>query len=55
MVIGTSTVLGVLVYSAACWARWARPARDAPEPQLAEVVSLPVRAAQTEPELDLAA
>jgi hypothetical protein len=45
----------VLIYSVACWARWARPARAEAEPELAQVLPLPVRAAQTEPELDLAA
>jgi hypothetical protein len=55
MVIGTSTVLAVLLYAGACWMWWARPARRAAEPKLADVVPLPVRAGQREPELDLAA
>jgi hypothetical protein len=55
MVIGTSTVLAVLLYAGACWSWSALPARRTAEPELAEVVQLPVRAAQPEAELDLAA
>ena len=56
MVIGTSTVLAVLIYAGACWTWWARPARTrAAEPDLAEVVPLPLRTPRPEAELDLAA
>jgi lysylphosphatidylglycerol synthase-like protein len=55
MVIGTSTVLAVLIYAGACWTWWARPVRKPAEPELAEVVPLPLRGAQPEAELDLAA
>jgi hypothetical protein len=55
MVIGTSTVIAVLLYAGACWTWWARPARGASAPELAEVVPLPLPATRSEPELDLAA
>jgi hypothetical protein len=55
MVIGTSTVVAVLIYAGACWTWWARPVKKPAEPELAEVVSLPLRGAQPEAELDLAA
>jgi hypothetical protein len=55
MVIGTSTVLAVLLYAGVCWVRWARPVGRAAEPELAEVVPLPIRPAEPEPEVDLAA
>ena len=55
MVIGTSTVIAVLLYAGACWTWWARPTREASAPELAEVVPLPLPATRSEPELDLAA
>ncbi|MGA8219326.1 MAG: hypothetical protein WB771_12225 [Solirubrobacterales bacterium] len=57
LVIGTSTVLAVLLYAGACWTWGARLAEQAPERAgRAEVLALPVRAAaDSEPELDLAA
>jgi len=57
VVIGTSTVLAVLIYAAACWAAGARfidPVAEEPEP--AESVVIPLRPyAEAKAELDLAA
>ena len=53
MVVSTATVLAVLIYAGLSWAWRARPARQAEEPELAEVVPLP--RVQHEAELDLAA
>src|SRR5262249_49037256 len=63
MVIGTSTVLAVLLSAGACWVLGARFTAAAEKPgeeegrEQAEVVPLPVRRAVSEaqPELDLAA
>jgi hypothetical protein len=59
MVIGTSTVLAVLLYAGACWTWGARraagPVADAGLAVPAEVIELPVAGAAAAPELDLAA
>ncbi len=55
MVVSAGTVLAVLLYAGVCWTWWARPVRGVTEAELAEVVPLPVRAPQAEPEMDLAA
>jgi hypothetical protein len=53
MVVSAATVIAVTLYAAICWA-WGA-ATPAAEPELAEVVPLPVRASQPQAELDLAA
>jgi Lysylphosphatidylglycerol synthase TM region len=53
LVVGTATVLAVVIYAGACWA-W-RPRVTEPEGEPAEVIQLPVRPAEPASQLDLAA